>query len=82
VQRDSLPKNRSRKRVSAIAVPNNMTDPVTNLETCTDDELENALARVLVYASKEVLNEAEVRIFYQLYKEICRRSSGCDLPRC
>ena len=69
-------------RVSATAVPNNMTDPVTNLETCTDDELENALARVLVYASGEVLNEAEVRIFYQLYKEICRRSSGCDLPRC
>jgi len=51
-----------------------MTNPVTNLETCTDEELENALARVLVYASGEVLNEAEVRMFYQLYEEIRRRS--------
>ena len=51
-----------------------MTNPVTNLETCKDEELENALARVLVYASGEVLNEAEVRMFYQLYEEIRRRS--------
>ena len=51
-----------------------MTNPVTNLETCTDEELANALARVLVYASGEVLNEAEVRMLYQLYEEIRRRS--------
>jgi len=55
-----------------------MTKPVTNLETCTDEELENALACVLVYASGEVLNEAEVQTFYQLYQEIQRRSSSCD----
>lgn len=65
-------------RVSAIAVPDKMTNPVTNrltnLETCTYDELENALARVLVYASGEVLNEAEVWMFYQLHEEIGRRS--------
>ena len=51
-----------------------MTNPVTNLETCTAEELENALARVLAYASGEVLNEAEVRMFYQLHEEIRRRS--------
>ena len=51
-----------------------MMNPVTNLETCTDEELENALARVLVDASGKVLNEAEVRICYQLCEEIRRRS--------
>ena len=53
-----------------------MTSPVTNLKTCTDEELENALARVLAHASGEVLNEAEVRTFYQLYAEIRRRSTA------
>jgi len=47
---------------------------MTNLEICTDEELENALARVLVCASGKVLNEAEVRICYQLCEEIHRRS--------
>lgn len=74
-QRDSLPKAEAR-RVSAIAVPYKMTSPVTNLKTCTDEELENALARVLAHASGEVLNEAEVRTFYQLYAEIRRRSTA------
>ena len=45
------------------------------METRTDEELENALACVLAYASGEVLNEAEERIFYQLYEEIRRRSA-------
>jgi hypothetical protein len=45
------------------------------MESRTGEELERALARVLAYASKEVLNEAEVRIFYQLYEEIRRRSA-------
>lgn len=51
-----------------------MTNPVTNLGTCTYEELENALARVIVYASGEVLNESEVLICYQLCEEIRRRS--------
>jgi len=53
-----------------------MTQLMTNLEARTDEELEKALARVLGYASEEVLNEAEVRIFYQLYEEIQRRALG------
>jgi hypothetical protein len=61
-----------------MTVPDNMMNPASNMETRTDEELERALARVLAYASGEVLNEAEVRIFYQLYEEIRRRSSGCD----
>ena len=59
-----------------MTVPHKMMNPAANMETRTDEELEKALARTLAYASGEVLNEAEVRIFYQLYAEICRRSPG------
>jgi hypothetical protein len=52
-----------------------MMNPAANMETRTDEELEEALARALSHASGEVLNEAEVRILYQLYAEICRRSA-------
>ena len=44
-----------------------------NLEACTDEELEQKLARVLAYASGEVLNDAEVQEFHQFYEEIVRR---------
>ena len=47
---------------------------MTNLEACTVEELEQALARVLTYASGEVLNDAEVRKFYQLCEEIQQRA--------
>jgi hypothetical protein len=57
-----------------MTVPHKMMNPATNMETRTDEELQKALARVLVCASGEVLNEAEVRIFYQLCEEIRRRS--------
>ena len=50
-----------------------MTNPMTNLEACTDEELEQELARMLAYASGEVLNDAEVQKFYQLHEEIQRR---------
>ena len=30
-----------------------MTNPMTNLEACTDEELEQALARVLAHAEEE-----------------------------
>jgi hypothetical protein len=36
---------------------------ITNLEACTDEELEQKLARVLAYASGEVLNDTEVQEF-------------------
>jgi hypothetical protein len=51
-----------------------MTNPMTNLEACTDEELEQALARVLAHARREVLNDAEVQNFYQFYEEIQRRA--------
>ena len=51
-----------------------MTSSMTNLEACTDEELEQKLARVLAYASGETLNDAEVQEFHQLYEEILRRA--------
>ena len=46
---------------------------MTNLEACTDEELERRLACVLAYASGEVLNDAEVHEFWQLYQETQKR---------
>jgi len=51
-----------------------MTNPMTDLDAYTDAELEQALARVLAQARGEVLNEAEVQKFWQLYEEIQRRA--------
>jgi hypothetical protein len=50
-----------------------MTKQTTNLEACTDDGLEQALARLLAQARGEVLNDGEVQQYLQLYKEIERR---------
>ena len=50
-----------------------MTNPTTNLEACTDEELEQALARVLAHAQGEALNDAEVQKFWE-HKEIQRRA--------
>jgi len=45
----------------------------TDLDAYTDEELEQALARVLALARGEVLNDAEVQKFWQLHREILRR---------
>ena len=50
-----------------------MSDPMTDLDAYTDEELEQALARVLAHARGEVLNDAEVQKFWQLHREILRR---------
>jgi hypothetical protein len=50
-----------------------MTNPPTDLDAYTDEELEQEMARVLAYARGEVLNDAEVQKFWQFYTEIQRR---------
>jgi hypothetical protein len=50
-----------------------VTNPMTGLEAYTDEQLEQEMARVLAHARGEVLNDAEVQKFWQLYKEIERR---------
>jgi hypothetical protein len=50
-----------------------MTNPMTDLDAYTDEELEQKLARVLAHARGEVLNDAEVQRFSQLNEQILRR---------
>jgi hypothetical protein len=53
-----------------------MTDPMTDLDAYTDEELEQELARVLAHARGEVLNDAEVQRFWQLNEQILRRRAA------
>lgn len=50
-----------------------MTSPTTDLSAYSDEELKQALARVVALARSEVLTDAEVQRFWQLYEEIVRR---------
>jgi hypothetical protein len=50
-----------------------MANPTTDPAAYTDDELKHALAHVIAMARGEVLNDAEVEKFWQLYAEILRR---------
>lgn len=49
---------------------------MTDLNAYTDEELEQEMARVLAQARGEVLNDAEVRKFWQLNEEILRRRAA------
>jgi len=51
-----------------------MTNAMTDLDSYTDEGLEQALAFVLAHAGGEVLNEAEMQRFLQLHAEIRRRT--------
>ena len=50
-----------------------MTNRTTDPAAYTDEELKQALARVIALARSEALNDAEVEKFWQLYEEILRR---------
>jgi len=50
-----------------------MTDPTTDPAAYTDQELKQALARVIALARTEGLNDGELQKFWQLYEEIVRR---------
>lgn len=50
-----------------------MKNPMTDLEAYTEEELEQEMARALAHARGDVLNDAEVEKFWQLYTEIQRR---------
>jgi hypothetical protein len=56
-----------------------MTNPMTDLDAYTDEELEQELARVLAHARGEVLNDAEVQKFWQLNEEILRRRAASGI---
>jgi hypothetical protein len=50
-----------------------MINPTTDPAAYTDEELKQALARVIALARSEGLDDAEVEKFWQLYEEILRR---------
>jgi hypothetical protein len=50
-----------------------MNNPMTDLDPYTNEELEQAMARLLAHARGDVLNNAEVQKFWQLHEEILRR---------
>ena len=50
-----------------------MTNPMTDIEAYTDEELKEGLAHLIAKARVELLNDAEVQKFWQLYGEIERR---------
>jgi hypothetical protein len=52
-----------------------------DLGAYTDEELKQALARVLAHARGEVLNDTEVQKFWQLHKEIQRRRAPSGTAR-
>jgi hypothetical protein len=50
-----------------------MTDPLTDLEAYTDEELKRVMTRLVAQARVELLDEGEVQNFWQLCDEIQRR---------
>ena len=58
-------------RVPSMSVK--MTHSITELNTCTVDDLEEALAGLLMRAGAEVLNDSVVQEFWKVYQEIQRR---------
>jgi hypothetical protein len=53
-----------------------MTNPTTDPASYTDEELRQALARVLALARSEGLDDAEVQRFWQIYAEMVRRRAA------
>ena len=50
-----------------------MTRSIAELNTCTEEELEQVLAHWLAHAQGEELSDPEVETFWQIYREIQRR---------
>ena len=54
---------------------------MTELNACTEMELQQVLAGLLTRAREEVLNDTELQEFWRVYQEIqqrCSRSVGGD----
>jgi hypothetical protein len=53
-----------------------MMHSMTELNTCTEEELQQALAGILAHARGEVLSDTEVQQFWHVCDEIQRRSGS------
>ena len=55
-----------------------MAHSMTGLNACTEEELQQMLAALVSQARGEVLDDAEVQEFWQVYEEIQRRRPLSD----
>jgi hypothetical protein len=53
-----------------------MTNPTKAPADYTDEELRQALARVIALARSKALNDAEVQKFWEIYAETMRRRAA------
>jgi hypothetical protein len=58
------------------ALEEQMKERIAKLDSCTDEQLEQAIAQVLARARAEVLNHTETQKFWQLCQEIQRRRAS------
>jgi hypothetical protein len=55
-----------------------MTNSITELSACTNEQLDQMLADVLTKARAQLLNDAEVHAFWWVHDEIPRRRARPD----
>jgi hypothetical protein len=53
-----------------------MTYSTPTLETCTEEELQQALVELLAHSQGEVLTDTQVQEFWRVHQEIQRRSGS------
>jgi hypothetical protein len=63
-------------RLTELIPEGEMMHSMTELNTCTEEELQQALAGILAHARGEVLSDTELQQFWQVYEEIQRRSGS------
>lgn len=47
--------------------------PITALDACTEEQLDQAFAALLSHATEKMLSDAEVQEFWLVYQEMQRR---------
>jgi hypothetical protein len=63
-------------KLTELIPESGMMHSMAELNTCTEEELQEVLAGILAHARGEVLNDTEVQQFWQVYEEIQRRSAS------
>ena len=61
------------KRIREISQESAMRLPITALDACTEEQLDQAFAALLSHATEKMLSDAEVQEFWLVYQEMQRR---------
>ena len=59
--------------IREISQESAMRLPITALDACTEEQLDQAFAALLSHATEKVLSDAEVQEFWLVYQEMQRR---------